>query len=329
MTFENVIDMAVWTEDRKIKILALKLSSMAAESLDDYRQTKPKELQSYKRFHGRETRQTYEKEFRSCIRLAGEPIMDYAFRVKKLAKQAYSLSKQQNNPDVIKIHDQMLSDKFLNGLPIKLGKRIKLKTYKNLEELIQATILFENALQDGEDEKEDIDIIAQIAFSEKDRETDELIESIKALKTELLESNNQVAAISKEIAKHKAEQTLQTQPTNNFARPFKPRPKFPSQRENPQFYNQYQPQQFQQHFIDNQYQFQPTNLSGQNISRSNTIQCHKCGQKGHSTRDCQLTQPFRCYCCNEQGHIARCCPFNTPTQNYNTQLKNPQYRQRK
>ena len=59
-TFENVRDMATWTEDRKIKILASKLSSMAAES---FRQTKPQEIQKYKlikemlikRFHGSET----------------------------------------------------------------------------------------------------------------------------------------------------------------------------------------------------------------------------------------------------------------------------------
>ena len=118
--------------------------------------------------------------------------MDYAFRVKKLAKQAYPLSEQQkNNADVIKIHDQMLSDKFLNGLPIKLRKRLKLKTYKSLDELIQANILYENALQDGEEEKKDIDIIAQIVFSEKDRETDELIESIKALKSGLKARSHQ------------------------------------------------------------------------------------------------------------------------------------------
>ena len=72
-----------------------------------------------KRFYGNETRQMYKKEFRACVRTAGESIMDYAFRVKKLAKQAYPLSEQQkNNQDVIKIHDQgPYSELWLNPNP--------------------------------------------------------------------------------------------------------------------------------------------------------------------------------------------------------------------
>lgn len=44
--------------------------------------------------------------------------------------------------------------------------------------------------------------------------------------------------------------------------------------------------------------------------RPSAVECHKCGEPGHISRNCPLVlQALQCYKCNETGHISRNCPL--------------------
>jgi len=154
--------MGNFDDTKKIKLLSSKLINLAAEALDDYIRSKPNQDITYSsvkqhlmhRFHGTETRELYEKEYRSCIKQSGESILDYAHRLKKIFAHVYPISDiQRNIPDVITMQEQMLKDKFISGLPLKLREKVKFKTFNTFDDLIKAATKYDVALQEIEDEK--------------------------------------------------------------------------------------------------------------------------------------------------------------------------------
>ena len=87
--FESILDIAKWDETRKVRLLASKLTSLAAEALDDFTQSRTGSVgyaavtkHLMERFHGNETREMYVKECKTCRRQPSETVSDYACRLK-------------------------------------------------------------------------------------------------------------------------------------------------------------------------------------------------------------------------------------------------------
>jgi hypothetical protein len=126
-TFEAIISMASWDSQKEINLLASKLIGIAAEALDDFLNSHSEEELTYENakahlmnhFHGTETREMYEKEYRKCLREAGESILDYAHRLNRNFQHTYPIPDEQRaSPDVIALRDQLLKDKFFSGYPL-------------------------------------------------------------------------------------------------------------------------------------------------------------------------------------------------------------------
>lgn len=48
---------------------------------------------------------------------------------------------------------------------------------------------------------------------------------------------------------------------------------------------------------------------GRNAIRSVSVECYRCGKKGHISKDCRLKGSLRCYSCNRYGHKKDDCRF--------------------
>ena len=83
-------------------------------------------------------------------------------RLKKLFRLAYPLSEnQRSGTDALQISEQVLRDKFIEGLPFEIRHKIKLKEFEKFEDLVK----FTNKLVVGykeKREKEERKIISQI-----------------------------------------------------------------------------------------------------------------------------------------------------------------------
>ena len=125
--------MTSWNSQKEINLLASKLTGVAAEALENFLNSHFEEEMTYENakahlmnhFHGTETREMYEKEYRKCLREAGESILDYAHPLLRNFQHTYPITDEQRAiPDVIALRDQLLKDKFIAGLPIKLRDRV-------------------------------------------------------------------------------------------------------------------------------------------------------------------------------------------------------------
>ena len=353
-TFEAVIDMANFDETRKVKLLSSKLTSVAAESLDDFMRSRTNDRITYalvkkhlmNRFHGAETREMYEKEFRSCIKQTAETVLDYAHRLRKLFQHVYPLTNcQRGIPDVINMQDTMLKDKFLSGLPVKLREKVKFKTFASFDDLIKATTKYEVAIHELDEERRQIDIVAQITSHSQDtnRQCDtqlsqfmkEMNDHHKELVAEIKETQKAFAQQWRNDFKEKKEDTQRKPSTttrNDAQRPQLPyNTNYPPQppqnfQQNPGYAPQMQPYPPQAPV------FTPTNFYPPHIPTypahqqirtmppptapplQNPMECKRCGRMGHYARICRAPAPigtgnFQCYNCREEGHIARNCPL--------------------
>ena len=82
--FESVLATAKWDEGKKISLLCSKLTLLAADCIDAFRQTHPILAKSYKsvkdslqkRFHGGDNTVQYCTEYNHCILMPGKTIRD-------------------------------------------------------------------------------------------------------------------------------------------------------------------------------------------------------------------------------------------------------------
>ncbi len=85
------------------------------------------------------------------------------------------------------MQEQMLKDKFISGLPLKLREKVKFNTF---DDLIKAAIKYDVALQEIEDEKRQIDIVSLIAECTRQNESktnSEVTDAIKQLEEQTKE----------------------------------------------------------------------------------------------------------------------------------------------
>ena len=65
-----------------------------------------------------------------------------------------------------------------------------------------------------------------------------------------------------------------------------------------------------------------TPIGGSNNSGSGMLRCFKCGQNGHTSRDCSYSAPV-CYECRQPGHFGRDCPDRQAREQGNTGQNQP------
>jgi len=358
-TFESIVDMGNFDDAKKIKLLSSKLTNVAAETLDDFIKSRPNHGITYaavkehlmQRFHGTETRELYEKEYRSCIKQPSESILDYAHRLKKIFKHVYPLTDHQRNiPDVINMQEQMLKDKFTSGLPIKLREKVKFKTFATFDDLIKAATKYDVTIQEIEDEKRQIEIVSHIAgYNRTEQKTNpEVTDAIKSLQeqtkelvNELRESKRFFNPRTKEAddrnSKERkdgqrrspqnfnyAPQAVYQPPVTNYVHPHQPPASYPqpfapqNQYAPPAPQNQYSP--YIPQSVPSHPQYGPVAQRRiNNPGPPQPIDCKRCGQIGHFAKNCTAPAPLTqqvgpCHNCGRMGHLIRDCrsPRNAP-----------------
>ena len=345
-TFESILEMANFEDRRKVKILSSKLLDTAAESLDEFIRANPENTISYaaakahlmNRFHGSETREMYEKEYRFCIKQSGESVLDYAHRLRKLFQHAYPLTeKERNLPDVMNMRDKFIRDKFISGLPKKLKERVKFKTFSKFEDLIQHATKYEVSIQEMEEEKKEIAYVAHIAGYTLPP-VKSIADTLQEIQSEvlLLKNKETVAALrEKNLERENNQNKINFQfrnESNTYQQPHnqsfpQQAPYFqPMRNEMPQPYphEQYppriirRPQQTGHEYNPstgyNQSPLQPNTYNQQTYSP-----CKRCGKSGHYAKNClaqhPINPPAQCYNCWRFGHFAKDCRA-PPTNNY-------------
>ena len=348
--FDSLLGMADFEDSKKIKLLSSKLTNLAAEALDDFIRSKVKYEISYKaakehlmnRFHGAETREMYEREYRSCIREAGETVLDYAHRLKRLFQHAYPLTEEQRAiPDVLTVRDQLLRDRFIAGLPIKLREKVKFKSFNSYDDLVKSATKYDVSIQEMDDEKKKVEIIARIAGLQQEETTkdSEITTAIKQIKDEILqlkEFNKPKTGRNIERNKYvKIEENpsnpwpqtpqsyvpqfgQQMYPQPTYSSTFKPEmqipPTPPNQYRPPNFYQPRTPtveQKFNQFNPQNQF-FRAPNWQQNNQSTRQPIICHRCNKPNHISRNCRTVlaangEPLYCESCGKPNHEAKDC----------------------
>jgi len=358
-TFQAIIDTANFDDIRKVKLLSPKLIGVAAESFDDFIKSHTSDRITYalvkqhlmNRFHGAETREMYEKELRNCIKKTAETVLDYAHRLKKLFQQVYPLTDcQRGMADVINMQETMLKDKFLSGLPIKLRERVKFKTFATFDALIKATTKYEVAILELDEERRQIDIVAQITSHsqniEKQDETQmpqymkEMHDVHKELVAEIKETQKTFFQQWQNDLKDQEENTPRKQKTTYRNDTQRPQPPYntdysfqPPQyfQQNPDYGPQMHPYGLHAPFYTPPYLYPiqvPTYPAHQQnrtmppppaSPEQNSLNCKRCGRMGHLSKNCRAPAPMnagniQCYNCREEGHIARYDPFQRNNQ---------------
>ena len=279
--FESIISMAVWTEQKKLKLLSSKLVLVAADELEDYLRSRNEcdvtfqDVKEYltHRFHGSETRNTHAIEYRDCILQPGEMILDYLSRLKKLFYMVYPLTdRERTNPDVLHKCEAILKDKFVDGLPIELRCKLKRKTHLSLEGLAKLAISHSDSYEEEIRAKKEADYIASIHQKHASAVENKIPEVISKL-SDQMESN------SKET-KQLLEGVLQLM--SQFQMSLTKAP--PERRTRPTY-----------------------------DGNSSSIVCHFCRKEGHILRYCKVYQEAKrnavgvCSSCGRAGHSAADC----------------------
>ena len=161
--FDSIMDTANWPEERKIKLLCSKLTNSASNCVENFKINHPHDAKSYeklkmalhKRFHGNESRHHYAKQFKSCKRLPGESVIEYADRISILFNHAHPMDKDEKNPSgkTIALREELLKDYFIDGLSLDLRSRVRHKTFECFDKLVELTNTFAMNYDDDKEER--------------------------------------------------------------------------------------------------------------------------------------------------------------------------------
>lgn len=300
--FEAIVKIAKWTEESKVNLLSTKLTDLAADALEEFFR-KNKGRQTYEvvkkflidRFHSNETRQLFVKEYKECRREAGETIIDFAWRLKKLFSLAYPQIGNQSSSSAM---DSVLMDKFIEGLPFEIRYKVKHKEFARFDDLVKVANKFSNSYDEERREKDERKLVAQIKHVSYQTEP-QIMGEMRELKMQtqaILEEMKQVAAFQ-------SRQMYQQGPTEPNQTPWhgQQRSPFPSYNGQNQFQNQ------------GSFRSGATRQGRVNNQRKNynpSAFCEYCNTPGHFRNECRqyLISIGACFHCQQTGHVRAQCP---------------------
>jgi hypothetical protein len=154
---ESALDPDDFEEGRKLQLLRSKLYGEAAEEFDTFkldsliRSTSYKEVKArlMKLFYSMETRSQRSVEFHNMCREPEENMRRYVNRMRKAFYLAYPLA-GKNDPSTTTSREQMLMDRFIEGLQPELQLRLKHKEFGSFEKLIDKAELLAMAMEEAQ-----------------------------------------------------------------------------------------------------------------------------------------------------------------------------------
>ena len=182
---ESALDLGEFEEGRKLQLLRTKLYGAAAEELDTFKLENPIRANCYKEvkarlmrlFHSMETRSQRSVEFHNMSREPEENMRRYANRMRKAFHLAYPLI-NKNDLSTNASREQMLMDRFIEGLQPDLQIRLKHKDFHSFEKLIDKAELLAMAMEEAQTRSR---IHAVYAAREESTSSSELARVVEAL----------------------------------------------------------------------------------------------------------------------------------------------------
>jgi hypothetical protein len=154
--FDNIVAMSNWTDDETVNMLITKLTGPAHDMLQNILDSVTKDYQEIKkllheRFHGNENQDYFQAQLEEIERQPGENIIAYGFRLKNIFEHGYPKNKQPTKAEEA-TRLQMLRQKFLSGLDLKLKNKVRYKEFKDYEELVRETDKYTRRLEAEKEE---------------------------------------------------------------------------------------------------------------------------------------------------------------------------------
>ena len=303
--FESVMDTADWDSDRRIKLLCSKLTNLATDSINTFKQNHPIRAKSYEkikkclqdRFHGSDDRVHYSTEYKNCVHMPGESVRDYGCRLQKLFLFAYPMTSTPT-ADILLMREKMLMDKFVDGITLELRQCVRFKEYKDIDTLIRATERYAALREKTRKEKRQVEFVNNVSTHNSPNastfDMKAMFQANEKLMSDMMSQTN--TAIESLCS------AFRRSPSFNKGQPS-------SQTKQPQTGS------WNQNRKQNNYQG-----AGQAMNR---YFCDYCNVPGHSRDRCfKDSANKKCYRCNNFGHFARECPTFDNQQSSQTQQPN-------
>ncbi|KAI9550448.1 hypothetical protein GHT06_005439 [Daphnia sinensis] len=154
---ESALDLGNFEEARKLRLMRSKLYGEAAEEFDTFKLDHPIRAQEYaavkarlfKLFHSTETRSQRSVEFHNMKREPEENMRRYANRIRKAFHKAYPMEGILDSATAAS-REQMMMDRFLEGLPSDVQIPLKYKKFASFEALIDRAELTALAVEESQ-----------------------------------------------------------------------------------------------------------------------------------------------------------------------------------
>ncbi|EFX63759.1 hypothetical protein DAPPUDRAFT_335022 [Daphnia pulex] len=210
---ESVLVLGDFEESRKIALLRSKLYGEAADEFDNFKIENPIRAQDYnkikerlhKLFHSTETRAKQSVEFHNMQREPEENMRRYANRIRKAFNLAYPMT---GIIDKATSHsrEQIMMDRFLEGLSFEVQTRLKYKEFSSFEKLIEKAEMTAMAVEESQ-VRHRLNAF-QSRNVEPNKEFDRITEALERLNTKV-ESNTHQNDLEKRIEKMQRQLTAQ------------------------------------------------------------------------------------------------------------------------
>ncbi|KAK4013572.1 hypothetical protein OUZ56_026125 [Daphnia magna] len=190
---ESVLALGDFEESRKIILLRSKLYGEAADEFDNFKLENPISAQIYDRvkerliklFHSTETRSKQSVEFHNMQREPEENMRRYANRIRKAFHLAYPIKSTIDKATAFS-REQIMMDRFLEGLSFDVQTRLKYKEFETFEKLIEKAEMTAMAVEEAQ-VRSRLNAF-QAKYVEPNRELTKVKEALDRLSTQV-ESN--------------------------------------------------------------------------------------------------------------------------------------------
>ncbi|KAK4006735.1 hypothetical protein OUZ56_011893 [Daphnia magna] len=154
---ESALDLGNFEEARKLRLMRSKLYGEAAEEFDTFKLDNPIRSQEYaavkarlfKLFHSSETRSERSVEFHNMKREPVENMRRYANRIRKAFHKTYPMDGILDSGTAA-TREQMMMDRFLEGLPSDVQVPLKYKKFALFETIIDRAEVTALAIEESQ-----------------------------------------------------------------------------------------------------------------------------------------------------------------------------------